>query len=180
QPAKSVVFVPTEKEKTTKCFHLQYNIVEDSYTRLSNNNEVITGWENGTWMVESINKKVENDWKMVYLARREGTSAAAISWKFECASVGLQIESLSLRASSQTFQSGKIKWKLFSTETEVEVNPDNTLHPYPEVFNASEVELKAQLYDGDGDSAWQHTQLFRERLDCKESSLEIVIKLKDL
>ncbi|KAE8596730.1 hypothetical protein XENTR_v10016222 [Xenopus tropicalis] len=180
QSNKSVVFIPSEREKIGKLFHLRYNVVEDAYTRVSNNNEVITGWENGVWKAESMCRKVENDWKMVYLARTEGSSSAAISWKIECASVGLQIESLSVRTSGQTFHSGKIKWKLTSPEVEVEVNSDTSLHSYPEFLNSSEVELKAELCDGDGNTAWQHTQLFRESLDCKQNSLEIIIMLKDV
>ncbi|OCT75874.1 peptide-N(4)-(N-acetyl-beta-glucosaminyl)asparagine amidase [Xenopus laevis] len=180
QPNKSVVFIPSESEKISKRFHLQYNVVEDTYTRASNNNEVIAGWENGTWKAESICRKVENDWKMVYLARTEGSSSAAISWKIECASAGLQIESLSVRTSSQTFHNGKIIWKLSSPEAEVEVNSDTSFHSYTEFLNASEVELKAELCDGDGNTAWQHTQIFREKLDCKANSLEIIIILKDV
>lgn len=65
QKRKEVIFVPSEKEKTSKLFHLTYNIVEDSYIRISNNNEKITGWEAGVWKAESIWRKVETDWKMV-------------------------------------------------------------------------------------------------------------------
>ncbi|XP_053322676.1 peptide-N(4)-(N-acetyl-beta-glucosaminyl)asparagine amidase [Spea bombifrons] len=176
---KSVVFVPSEKEKTSKCFHLQYNIVEDVYNRVSNNNEMISGWENGAWKIESVCRKVENDWKMVYLARSEGSTSARIGWKFECASVGLRVESLSFRTSSQTFNSGKINWKLCSGDIEVEVNPDKNLYSYSEFLNASEVVIEAELSGGDGNTAWQHTQLFRESLDGKDNSLEIIITLKD-
>ncbi|KAM4689270.1 peptide-N(4)-(N-acetyl-beta-glucosaminyl)asparagine amidase isoform 2-T2 [Discoglossus pictus] len=175
----SIVFVPSQKEKCEKYFHLQYNVVEDSYTRVSNDNEAIDGWKNGAWKMESICRKVENDWKMVYLARNEGSSSATISWKFECASVGLRVASLQVRAYSENFHSGKIKWKLRSTEAEVEVNADKTLHSYPEFLNASEIALEAELSGGDGDSAWQHTQLFRQSLNEKENSLEIIISLKD-
>lgn len=65
QERKEVVFIPSEKEKASKLFHLIYNVVEDSYTRISNNNEKITGWGTGVWKAESIWRKVETDWKMV-------------------------------------------------------------------------------------------------------------------
>ncbi|XP_072009709.1 peptide-N(4)-(N-acetyl-beta-glucosaminyl)asparagine amidase [Engystomops pustulosus] len=177
---KSFVFVPTEKEKAEKRFHLQYNIVDDRYTRVSNNNEVISGWESRVWVAESMCRKVENDWKMVYLARTEGASSAKIGWKFECASVGLSIDSISVCSSSQTFQNGEVNWKLHSLETQVEVNADKTLHSYAEFGNAPEVVLEAELCGGEGDSAWQHTQLFRESLSAREHSLEIIITLKEV
>lgn len=65
QKRKEVVFIPSEKEKTCKLFHLVYNVIDDSYTRISNNNEKISGWEAGVLKAESIWRKVETDWKMV-------------------------------------------------------------------------------------------------------------------
>uniref|UniRef100_A0A452HT49 Peptide-N(4)-(N-acetyl-beta-glucosaminyl)asparagine amidase n=1 Tax=Gopherus agassizii TaxID=38772 RepID=A0A452HT49_9SAUR len=118
---KEVIFIPTGKEKTSKLFHLSYNIVEDSYTRVSNNNEKITGWDKGVWKTESLWRKVETDWKMVYLARKEGSSSAYICWKFECGSVGLKIENISIRTNSQTFHSGRIRWRLRSNIAEVDL-----------------------------------------------------------
>lgn len=178
---KEVIFVPSEKEKTSKLFHLTYNIVEDSYIRISNNNEKITGWEAGVWKVESIWRKVETDWKMVYLARKEGSSSASISWKFECKSAGLKIENVSIRTSSQTFQSGKIKWRVYSPTTEIALLGDKNLCSYSDFCGATEVTLEAILNGGDGETAWQHTQLFRESVTgCGENCLEIIIKLTDL
>ncbi|XP_040403239.1 peptide-N(4)-(N-acetyl-beta-glucosaminyl)asparagine amidase isoform X2 [Cygnus olor] len=175
---KEVIFVPSEKEKTSKLFHLIYNIVEDSYIRISNNNEKITGWEAGVWKAESIWRKVETDWKMVYLARKEGSSSASISWKFECKSAGLKIENVSIRTSSQTFQSGRIKWRVYSPTTEIALLADKNLCSYSDFCGATEVTLEAILNGGDGETAWQHTQLFRESLTgCGENCLEIIIKL---
>ncbi|XP_062425323.1 peptide-N(4)-(N-acetyl-beta-glucosaminyl)asparagine amidase isoform X2 [Rhea pennata] len=178
---KEVIFIPSEKEKTSKLFHLTYNVVEDSYTRISNNNEKITGWEAGVWKAESIWRKVETDWKMVYLARKEGSSSASISWKFECKSVGLKIDNMSIRTSSQTFQSGRIKWRVYSPTAEIPLLGDKSLCSCSDFSGATEVTLEAILNGGDGEAAWQHTQLFRENLTgYGENSLEIIIKLTDL
>ncbi|XP_041898983.1 peptide-N(4)-(N-acetyl-beta-glucosaminyl)asparagine amidase isoform X3 [Corvus kubaryi] len=178
---KEVVFIPSEKEKTSKLFHLFYNVIDDSYTRVSNNNEKIHGWEAGVWKAESIWRKVETDWKMVYLARKEGSSSASISWKFECKSVGLKIDNVSVRTSSQTFQSGRIQWRLHSPTAEISLIGDKNLCSYSDFSGATEVVLEAVLNGGDGEAAWQHTQLFRESLTgYGENCLEIIIKLSDL
>ncbi|XP_055659866.1 peptide-N(4)-(N-acetyl-beta-glucosaminyl)asparagine amidase isoform X1 [Falco peregrinus] len=178
---KEVLFIPSEKEKTSKFFHLIYNVVEDCYTRISNNNEKINGWETGVWKAESVWRKVETDWKMVYLARKEGSSSASISWKFECKSVGLKIDNISVRTSSQTFQSGRIKWRLCSPTAEIALVGDKNLYSYSDFSGATEVVLEAVLNGGDGEAAWQHTQLFRDSLTgCGENGLEIIIKLSDL
>lgn len=50
---------------------------------------------------------------------------AKIGWKVECASTGLRVESISVRTSSQTYESGSINWKLYSADTQVDVNPGN-------------------------------------------------------
>ncbi|XP_063518177.1 peptide-N(4)-(N-acetyl-beta-glucosaminyl)asparagine amidase isoform X2 [Pongo pygmaeus] len=178
---KETSFIPCENEKISKQLHLCYNIVKDRYVRVSNNNETISGWENGVWKMESIFRKVETDWHMVYLARKEGSSFAYISWKFECGSVGLKVDSISIRTSSQTFQTGTIEWKLRSDTARVELTGDNSLHSYADFSGATEVILEAELSRGDGDVAWQHTQLFRQSLnDHEEDCLEIIIKFSDL
>uniref|UniRef100_A0A8D0H0Y6 Peptide-N(4)-(N-acetyl-beta-glucosaminyl)asparagine amidase n=1 Tax=Sphenodon punctatus TaxID=8508 RepID=A0A8D0H0Y6_SPHPU len=175
--SKEFIFIPSGKEKTDKLFHLSYNIVEDCYTRISNNNEKITGWEKGVWKMESISRKVESDWKMVYLARKEGSSSARVCWKFECGSVGLKVDNISIRTSSQTFQSGRIRWRLLSDTAEVDLTGDKSLRSYLDFSDATEVVLEAELSGGDGDVAWQHTQLFRQNLsDDGENCLEIIIK----
>ncbi|XP_012865966.1 PREDICTED: peptide-N(4)-(N-acetyl-beta-glucosaminyl)asparagine amidase isoform X1 [Dipodomys ordii] len=178
---KETLFIPSENEKMSKHFHLCYNIVKNHYVRVSNNNQTISGWENGLWKMESIFRKVETDWNMVYLARKEGSSSAYISWKFECGSVGLKVDSISIRASSQTFETGTVRWKLRSDSTHIDLTGDKNLQLYKDFSGATEVILEAELSKGDGDAAWQHTQLFRQSLnDHEENGLEIIIKLTEL
>uniref|UniRef100_A0A8D2GQY3 Peptide-N(4)-(N-acetyl-beta-glucosaminyl)asparagine amidase n=1 Tax=Urocitellus parryii TaxID=9999 RepID=A0A8D2GQY3_UROPR len=178
---KEALFIPSESEKISKQLHLCYNIVKDHYVRVSNNNQTISGWENGVWKMESIFRKVETDWNMVYLARKEGSSSAYVSWKFECGSVGLKVDTISIRTSSQTFQTGIIKWKLQSDTAQVDLTGDKSLRSYHDFSGATGVILEAELSRGDGDVAWQHTQLFRQSLnDHEENCLEIIIKFTDL
>ncbi|CAK6435699.1 unnamed protein product [Pipistrellus nathusii] len=178
---EAMLFIPSENEKISKQLHLCYNIVKDHYVRVSNNNQIISGWENGVWKMESIFRKVETDWNMVYLARKEGSSHAHISWKFDCGSVGLKLDSITVRTSSQTFQTGTIQWKLRSDTAQVELSGDKILRSYHDFSGATEVILEAELSRGDGDVAWQHTQLFRQSLkDQEENCLEIIIKFSDL
>ncbi|XP_060637885.2 peptide-N(4)-(N-acetyl-beta-glucosaminyl)asparagine amidase [Anolis sagrei] len=178
--SQEVIFTPTVKEKASKLLHLRYNIVKDCYTRISNNNENIDGWEKGVWRMDSLSRKVESDWKMVYLARKEGSLLGYISWKFECGSVDLKIENISVRTSSQTFQSGRVRWTLRSGDTVVDVYGDKSLHSYPDIANVSDVILEAELSGGDGEIAWQHTQLFRQSLKEDEDCFEIILTFRDL
>lgn len=178
---KETLLIPSENEKISKQFHLRYDIVKDRYIRVSDNNKYISGWENGVWKMESIFRKVETDWNMVYLARKEGSSFAYISWKFECGSAGLKIDNISVRTSSQSFESGSVRWKLRSDSAQVNLLGDKNLRSYNDFSGATEVTLEAELSRGHGDVAWQHTQLFRQSLsDHGENGLEIIIELSDL
>nr|XP_031533620.1 peptide-N(4)-(N-acetyl-beta-glucosaminyl)asparagine amidase isoform X2 [Vicugna pacos] len=117
----------------------------------------------------------------VYLTRKEGSSHAYISWKFECGSVGLKVGDISIRTSSQTFETGTVQWKLRSDTVQVWLTGDKTLRSYGDFSGATEVILEAELSRGDGVVAWQHTQLFRQSLnDHEENCLEIIIKFSDL
>lgn len=40
-----------------------------------------------TYKYKNIQRKVENDWKMCYLARTEGSNDAFVEWKFELKSL---------------------------------------------------------------------------------------------
>lgn len=77
---RKVLFIPSEKEKTSKLFHLIYDIVEDSYTRISNNHEKISGWESGVWKAESVWRKVETDWKMVRITVIKSIKSTVNVW----------------------------------------------------------------------------------------------------
>jgi hypothetical protein len=59
----------TPSEVTRKEFILEYDIIDDKYTRVSNNNETIKFWQKGACEFSNIMRKEEFDWKMVYLAR---------------------------------------------------------------------------------------------------------------
>ena len=47
----------------------EYNVLKDEYIRVSNDNEVTKGWQNGAAEFQNVAKKQEYDWNMVYLAR---------------------------------------------------------------------------------------------------------------
>lgn len=57
---------------------------------------------------------------------------------------------------------------------------DGTTQSFPAVAGSSQLLLTAELGGGDGDAAWQHSQLFRESLEqTEERSLEVQIHLED-
>ncbi|XP_029370187.1 peptide-N(4)-(N-acetyl-beta-glucosaminyl)asparagine amidase [Echeneis naucrates] len=174
------VFTPTEKEKSDRILHMCYSSTKDQYCRLSNGNEVIQSWDQCVWRAESVFRKVESDWQMVYIARTEGSPIGQISWKFDLASVGLKIKSISVKASSETFHSGKVCWHLQSGQGTTEFFGDGKMQSFPTLSGSSDFIIVAELSGGEGETSWQHSQLFRQSLkETEESSFEILIRLED-
>uniref|UniRef100_A0AAY4EU34 Peptide-N(4)-(N-acetyl-beta-glucosaminyl)asparagine amidase n=1 Tax=Denticeps clupeoides TaxID=299321 RepID=A0AAY4EU34_9TELE len=175
--AGGFVFVPTEAEKEGKLFHLQYNVTQDSYLRVHNGNELIQGWEKAAWKKDSVFRKVEHDWQMVYIARTEGSSSGNISWRLDCAPMALKIKSASVRACGQTFHSGEVSWSVRSGQGTTPISGDGQMQVIPSISGATEMVVVSELRGGD---SWQHAQLFRRSLkDPEESSFEILVELED-
>lgn len=78
------VIRPTQGEIDAKCIHLQYCCATDEYLRVIEGNRV-KGWDRLTNEMDHVIRKEELDWKMVYLARSEGSEESLISWKFDFA-----------------------------------------------------------------------------------------------
>lgn len=63
-----------------RVFHLEYDVVRDEYTRVSNNSEVTKEWKKGVSECEDIQRKVELDWGQVYLARKGEAFNSALNF----------------------------------------------------------------------------------------------------
>ncbi|KAJ8273855.1 hypothetical protein GJAV_G00106250 [Gymnothorax javanicus] len=183
KPAEGFVFVPTETEKSEKRLHLQYNSTDDRYLRpfgSANDLAEMTGWESGTWRREAVFRKEEHDWKMVYLARTEGSASGKVSWKIDCGGAGVRMKTVKARAMSQTFHSGTVHWRMSSGQETMEFPGDGEMHAAPSFAGCRELVVEAELVGGEGECAWQHAQLFRQSLtEPKEPSLEILIELEE-
>ncbi|KAK7898380.1 hypothetical protein WMY93_019233 [Mugilogobius chulae] len=172
------VFTPTDKERSDKLLHIRYNVSTDQYCRVSNDSEVIAGWEQCVWERETVFRKEEKDWQMVYLARTEGSSVGKVSWRFDFSSVGMKVKSATVMTTSQTFQSGTVCWKVQSGETSTEFTGDGNIQSLSSLSGSSDFIIVAELGGGDGDVAWQHAQLFRQNVNQKdEPSFQIQIEL---
>ncbi|CAG11669.1 unnamed protein product [Tetraodon nigroviridis] len=174
------VFTPTDQEKADRLLHVRYSSVRDEYCRLSNNCEVIQTWDRCLWTKESVFRKVEHDWEMVYLARTEGSAEGRISWKFDLRPAGLKVKSVSITAASQTFESGRVCWRLQAGATTTEFSGDGNRRSFQDAAGSSELIVTAELGGGDGDASWQHSQLFRQSLkQTEDHSFEVQIYLDD-
>ncbi|XP_053405664.1 peptide-N(4)-(N-acetyl-beta-glucosaminyl)asparagine amidase-like isoform X2 [Mercenaria mercenaria] len=179
QTAEPYVFKLTEKEKSSRKFHLTYSSAKDEYVRLSNDGEKSSGYQSMVNKSENIFRKVEADWKMAYLARNEGTDKAEIVWKFDFTESSLKVDSLEVKIDCATYENGKINWIICSDETCAMLKGGPALQTVNELNGQTGFTLTASLSGGQGNVAWQHTQLFRQSSeDTVMCPFEILIKFK--
>ncbi|GIZ02582.1 peptide-N(4)-(N-acetyl-beta-glucosaminyl) asparagine amidase [Caerostris extrusa] len=111
-PQSAYVFKLIPEEIKQRHFHVQYCSASDKYIR-ANTSINIEGWMSCTFSHRNIFRKVENDWKMVYLAPTEGSKEGNISWKFDFQGHGLVISKIKMNLMSKTFDCGNVRWLLF-------------------------------------------------------------------
>ncbi|CAG9766301.1 unnamed protein product [Ceutorhynchus assimilis] len=148
---------------------VKYSAANDTYHYITGEvvKSTVKNWFDGTHNFSNITRKEEKDWKKVYLARREGTDNADISWKFEFDSNSKkQLDRVHVEFSQTTFENGNIKAQIYSGDV-VEPILGNSLKTW--YFAQREyIVIEAKLSGGKGDESWQHTQLFRQDLDSKD------------
>jgi peptide-N4-(N-acetyl-beta-glucosaminyl)asparagine amidase len=165
---------------------VRFSTVKNAYQCLSGNrlNQEIKNWNDGALSYSNIQYKVENDWKMCYLARTQGSEKAFIEWSFDLSSSdqNSKLNNIELKCKFDCFQSGRVMLTLFSIKDGSENglildksggNSHFSFYQMGDLFFIKIVEdvkldglkLRADLSKGDGDNAWQHTQLFRQSLN---------------
>ncbi|CAL1681720.1 unnamed protein product [Lasius platythorax] len=174
--------------KYGQSFELQYNIVKDIYHVVHNDGTILeqkSGWQEGISTTDGgIFRKVESDWKMVYLARSPQAQRGCIKWTFEITNPELYLEMFSLKTRSEVFHEASVSWKIeaiFSDDKVIVIPISNCNSFYTEeVRKAVRLDMIVTLSGGQGELAWQHAQLFRQSLESiKEASMIISIQLKN-
>lgn len=174
--------------KNGQTFELRYNIVKDVYHVVHNDGAILkqkSGWQEGLNTTDGgIFRKVENDWKMVYLARSPQAQSGCVKWTFKVANSELYLETLNLKTRSEVFHGANVSWKIEATfsDDKVIVIPisDCTSFYTEEARKAVKLDIIVTLSGGQGELAWQHAQLFRQSLESiEEASMIISIQLKN-
>lgn len=154
---------------------------------MRNNDTILekkSGWLEGMNATEGgIFRKVEDDWKMVYLTRSPRADRGRVKWTFETANSELCLEVFTLEAKSEVFQGARVSWEIEAIfdddkKTVIAVPDCGTFHT-EEVKGAVRLNVIVTLSGGQGQVAWQHAQLFRQSLDnTEEPSMIISIRSK--
>jgi len=177
QKSKKFIWTPTETEINNKKFELKYYAVLDLYIH---DNIIVEGWENGVYNSSSLIRKEEMDWKMVYLCRKENCKRSTIEWQFDFSSTDLDIQSIKLFYTTTLFNNGEVEWKLISNDVTINLPIKNQKEVIIDKMNGSKiVTLSACLFGGSGESAWQHTQIFRQSMNDLDYPFQISFILKN-
>merc|ERR1712117_174467 len=159
------VWTPSDSDLATGVMTVQYDVVQDKYYQ---GDTVRDTFAAGTFSCDNIARKVESDWNMVYLARLEGNNGAGtMEWKFQMRD-NFVVDRIVVSVDTTCFHDGVIRWQLCNDQVCLVPTPAVTLDS-KEFAGAKQVTLHASLSGGQGDSAWQHTQLFRSSRDDTNS-----------
>ncbi|KAG8189121.1 hypothetical protein JTE90_028660 [Oedothorax gibbosus] len=173
------VFRLTPEEISRKRFIIKYRCADDKYVRTTSGLAETVGWNACVHTHSNVFRKVEEDWKMVYVSRTEGSPIGIISWKFDFSGSDLVISELRLQLHSETFENGKVTCtiapncneankKVYSSGFARSLRTDD-LNGYSSFL------LSVELTDGSGSNAWQHSQLFRQSTNSQEYPFEVEV-----
>lgn len=182
------MFEPSEDDIAAKHMRVRYSAACDGYFRQQGDHLTATdtpdvrGWKSGVFMAENVQRKVENDWKMAYLARRSGGTEGSATWTFDMSSSPCVIHRACVRVKADVFASGVISWSISADNGAlIELDQRSQGGHMAELEGTTMVTVTANMSGGDGDVAWQHTQLFRQSSDEKcTCPLDVDLRLKKL
>ncbi|KAL1475802.1 hypothetical protein MTO96_037016 [Rhipicephalus appendiculatus] len=107
----------TESELQGRSIIFKYSSAMDRYSIWEDGKETsqISGWAKGAFTIEKMFRKVEQDWKMSYLARQEGVPEGSLSWRLELLP-GRTVEKLDLTCAGTTYENGSVTWSVSTDE----------------------------------------------------------------
>ncbi|XP_013162550.1 PREDICTED: peptide-N(4)-(N-acetyl-beta-glucosaminyl)asparagine amidase [Papilio xuthus] len=155
-------------------YNIQYCAAKDEYRVFCDGKKenVIDSFLEGAYKSEYIFRKVEKDWKQVYLARNEREEKGQISWKLEVEYDDLVLKDLVLVVCATTFEDGCVRCSVqFDSEPAQDIKLEGPIK-FKREFK--KVVVSCELTGGSGDNRYQHAQLFRQPTNAKESLLKII------
>jgi len=172
-----------------QAFRIIYRSASDEYIC---GQEKIKGWNKCTFKYQNINRKVEHDWKMSYLARNEGSSFSSLGLLVYAINLPDNYCRIKIFVNIELFSTGSAEIVLDSSSVscsstlaqglshaiKIKFNQENVIEKEKLQQNCDTIYLKIFLSNGEGDNSWQHAQIFRQSLtnNVDNNSMEIVVE----
>jgi peptide-N4-(N-acetyl-beta-glucosaminyl)asparagine amidase len=177
-PAASYTFTPSTKDVERGLFCVEFYVNLNYY--LVGCGGRIEGWKEGVLEANNVTRVVENDWNMVYLSRTEGSPGkGSVTWKLKLPA-GFEAGHVELLINSTVFKTGSVVWQLCGENSCLLPQPGVNLQT-DQLTGSGELKLTAMMSGGEGDMAWQHTQLFRSRSSGEDDltpNFRLLVKIK--
>lgn len=176
-------FKPNPSKLEDDCYVIRYNCVKNEY---SFDGDQVKGWQNCVYLYKNIFRKVEHDWKMVYLSRCEDSNSeqmGLIAYEIDLGDLkDSSWKSIEIEMLSKVYENGSVKMYISSQPEKVKLkineNERNFIRRDQFPFNCTSLRIEIELAGGKGDCGYQHAQLYRSNLftDSQLNSLEILIR----
>ena len=114
QQSRQEGWVWAPHQEAGQVMEVSYDVVRDTYSTTNAAGGERKGWSAGAWRSQNIQRKVETDWNMVYLARLEGSDReqqGEIEWRVK-AREGERISRVVLRVESTVYHGASVRWQL--------------------------------------------------------------------
>jgi peptide-N4-(N-acetyl-beta-glucosaminyl)asparagine amidase len=170
----SYIIKPTFNEVESKCLEIQYNAATDEYKR-PNDASTSKGFKSLAFKFSNVFRKVETDWKKVYLCRTEGSENGYIVWKIEFNEEKPKSVSINY-GESFCRDNGNVFGVVCCGEQCVKINDSITLNSFND--DATYLELRVEFSGGKGNNAWQHAQFLRCDLNQTMPNLSIRVEFE--
>jgi peptide-N4-(N-acetyl-beta-glucosaminyl)asparagine amidase len=158
---------------------IRYDVVRDMYRF---GNQSLAGWTSGAFTFDKVFRKVETDWKMVYLSRLDRLPAdqvGRIEWAVDWQDLARQWKEITINVDAACYHDARVQLYLIAGQSTLTLKTNQMNRITDEDIPKSNQSfiLKVELSGSEGELAWQHAQLFRQSLDKKDMyGLHICIK----
>ena len=157
----------------TVFFRLAYNVATDEYQR-PNDSTTSKGYKSLAHDCSNVFRKVEADWKKVYLCRTEGSEKGEIVWKVNFAGQKPTVAEVDIGAPF-TNNDGDVLAVVCCGGTCRRISSDGKVK-LENIEGAEYLELRVEFTGGKGNTAWQQAQLFRADLDNTQANFSIRVE----
>ncbi|XP_060536330.1 peptide-N(4)-(N-acetyl-beta-glucosaminyl)asparagine amidase [Cylas formicarius] len=179
EPSRFIWKIDTKNVKERVC--VRYSAVRDKYEYIVDNDvrKTVDNWNAAAVDHSNVFRKVEKDWKKVYITRTEGCSEEGrICWRFDVEGDFKILDTVIVDFSSETFENGRVCTQIFAADLQFEI-PNGQRHFSSDEFNGKKsITIQSTLSGGKGDMAWQHAQLFRESLTSDDFPFSVTFIFK--
>ncbi|ESO01416.1 hypothetical protein HELRODRAFT_81998 [Helobdella robusta] len=175
----TITLLPLEKEHET--FEIVYNSAKDLYKRFTGSYLEVSNWSSLVYSSENIFRKVEHDWKKVYLSRTPGSQVGSLTWKIDLNLVSRIVrENVLVYVTSTTYNNATVEWTI-SNEKNIQLNLKPGIKYDLNVFkNSAVLRLDVKLMGGDGENAWQHAQIFRQDFNSTDDAFFVKFRTREV